>query len=195
MSDQSLILASGSAVRQKMLRNAGLNFDVVPAGIDENIDKAAPLSPEDLAMTLAQKKAQHVSRKYPSSYVIGADQVLVCENTVFSKAENVEAAKEKLRMLRGKTHSLMSGVAVAHKGEVLWSYLGQVHLTMHNFDDAFLDRYCMRAGEALTRSVGAYEYESHGAWLFEQVDGDYFTILGMPLLPLLSFLKQQGLGP
>lgn len=193
-----LILASGSRARQNMLKSAGIRFAVMPADLNEQaiIDSHGD-NDSDYAAVLAAAKAQHVAQKNPDDLVIGSDQILLCEGRVLSKAKSISEAREKLKFLRGKTHFLTSAVAVAMGDEVLWSYSATAHLRMHNFDDAFLDSYCDNAGDALTACVGAYEFEGLGAQLFEEIEGDYFTILGMPLLALLNYLRDVhniGLG-
>lgn len=187
--NKPLILASKSVARTSMLEQVGLSFDSIPADIDEDAYKREGLNPQAIAEALAKAKALHVSSFHPDVLVIGADQVLECEGELLSKADNAEQAKEKLKMLSGRTHRLISAVSVAHGGEILWSTCDEARLTMHDLDRGMLDVYCEKAGAALTRSVGAYELEATGSWLFEKVEGDFFTVLGMPLLPLLSYLR------
>ena len=191
----TLVLASQSVARQNMLSAAGLEFEVHPANIYEETFQNSDAAPIEIAKTLAQQKALAISEKFPECLVIGSDQILEFEGSLLTKAKNANAAREKLKTLRGKTHHLFSAVAVAKNNEILWDDAQGAFLTMHNFNDEFLDDYIDRAGEALTRSVGAYELESIGSQLFESIEGDYFTILGMPLLSLLSYLRtQQGIG-
>lgn len=190
-----LILASKSSARQNMLRAAGLEFEIRPAEIDESVAQSSNAPPSEVAQELARAKALHVAAGHPDALVIGSDQILECEGQILTKAANKDEAREKLKTLRGKTHSLISAVTLAKNDEILWQQTGNAFLTMHNFNDDFLESYIERAGEALTRSVGAYELESTGVQLFETIKGDYFTILGMPLLPLLTYLRtQQGIG-
>lgn len=189
-----LILASASAGRAAVLREAGLAFRQRPADIDERaLEKAAArdgaLNGDHLALMLASAKAEHVSLMEPDALVIGADQVMSCEGRLYQKPPNVAAACEQLRELRGKTHMLHAGLAVAKGGETLWRHLGLARLTMRPFSDAFLDAYARAEGETLTRSVGAYRIEGPGIQLFSQVEGDHFTIIGLPLLPLLDYLR------
>lgn len=186
-----IILASKSAARKAMLDNAGLKFSCDPADIDEQALISGAKEPERAAILLAQEKAKTVSQRRPKSLVIGSDQILVFENEILNKAETQEAAKEKLKRLRGKTHRLVSAVSVVWDGKSVWSALDSADLTMRNFDDDFLDSYCKRASDDLLNCVGAYAIEGAGAWLFENVKGDYFTIMGMPLLPLLGYLREE----
>ncbi len=188
-----LILASGSKARAGMLRGAGLVFDVIPADIDESIIQNDPAkSPQQKAFELARAKALAVSAQNADALVIGGDQVLEMEGEIFSKAGDKNEALEKLRRLSGKTHRLISAVALAKGSEIIWSHSDEVKLHMRGLDENFLQDYAAKAGEALTRAVGGYELESHGSWLFERIEGDYFTVLGMPLLPLLGRLKEEG---
>lgn len=192
-----LILASQSAARKALLEKAGLTFECLPADLDERKleEEHATKSPEDLAIVLAQEKAQHISSMYPDALVIGADQLLEFEGQIFSKAANIEDARNKLKAMRGRTHHLISAVSIAKNGEVLWSVSDKASLTMRDFDDAFLDNYIQQAGDALTKNVGAYALEGLGVQLFEDIKGDYFTILGMPLLALLKQLNERyGIG-
>ena len=146
-------------------------------------------------MTLAHEKALQIARNAPDALVIGSDQILESEGRLLNKAANENEARNKLKNLRGKIHHLFSAVAVAKNEKILWSHTGRADLTMHDISDEFLNSYIGKAGAALTRSVGAYELESHGVNLFENIEGDYFTILGMPLLPLLTYLRrEQGIG-
>lgn len=193
-----LILASGSKARQEMLTRAGLKFKAIPADIDEKALLAAlknKLPPAEIAAALAQEKAKFVTAQNPGAYVVGADQILVFKGKIFSKAATKEEARASLQKLRGQTHHLISAVCVAKDGEILWDFADSAALAMRNFDDDFLDAYCAQAGEALTKTVGAYELEGRGASLFEKTEGDFFTILGLPLLPLLGFLLQEGVVP
>ncbi len=190
-----LILASGSKARQDMMRNAGLDFEICPAEIDEGeIFNRESGSPEEKAQELARAKAKHVASSNKDAIVIGSDQILALDNEIFAKAPDKEAALQKLKSLRGKTHRLISAVSLVRAEEVIWETYETAHLHMHDLDDAFLENYCARAGNALTSCVGAYALESHGSWLFQRIEGDYFTVLGMPLLPLLTALRQEGFG-
>lgn len=190
-----LILASQSHGRKTMLQNVGLEFLSMPADLEEEEIVAQMLqqneSPDSIAKSLACKKAEHISQQKPGALVIGSDQILDCNGAILSKAETPEEAKEKLQSLSGQSHKLISAAAIACDGEILWCDVDEATLSMRALSDADLNAYCERAGEALTRSVGAYEIESHGAWLFDRIEGDYFTIMGMPLLKLLQYLKGE----
>lgn len=189
-----LVLASKSVARINMLKSAGLEFETQPADIDETPLQNSGKPPAEIAQSLAEQKALNVSGRYPDALVIGADQILECEGRLLNKAADQKEAREKLKTLRGQTHRLISAVCVVQSDKILWRHQQTASLTMRAFDDVFLEDYIQQAGEALTRSVGAYELESLGVRLFESVEGDYFTILGMPLLPLLQYLQsEQGL--
>lgn len=194
-SNAKIILASRSVARREMLEKAGVDFESIAAGIDEAEATKELLEggakPEDIAGALARRKALQVAKDNPEALVIGSDQVLVCEGALMGKAKSAEEAREKLKMLRGKTHELFSAVCVAQGGEVLWEECESAKLTMKDFDDNFLDAYTGVAGKALTRSAGAYEIENEGLKLFSDVKGDTHVILGMPLDPLLDYLEQQ----
>jgi septum formation protein len=193
-----LILASGSAARKAMLASAGLTFEVVPADIDEEsiqsmmVTESDCVESADVAAVLAMEKAMAVSRLHPDALVIGSDQVLGLGRRMFSKAANKAEARDTLDRLRGRTHELVSAVALAQNGAVLWQGFDSAQLTMRRFSDEFLGNYLERAGDRILRSVGCYELEGLGVQLFERVEGDYFTILGMPLLPLLAELRTRG---
>jgi septum formation protein len=193
-----LILASASPSRRQMLANAGLVFEVVPSSVDEDEVKRSLLaeraSARDLATTLAEMKAVAVSRRHPGALVIGADSTLACDGTLFDKPPTLAAARTQLQALRGRTHELVSAAVVARDGVRIWQAAQAGRLAMRPFSDAFLDAYLARAGEAICGSVGAYHLEGLGAHLFSRVDGDFFTILGLPLLPLLVFLADHGIG-
>lgn len=193
-----LILASASVSRRQMLQNAGLDFTIETSGVDEDEVKlslaAEKAAPRDIAETLAELKAKRVSTRHPEAMVIGADSTLACNGRLFDKPPTMEAARKQLQALAGQTHELHSSVVVARGGVRLWHCTEHARLTMRPLTDAFLDAYLARAGEAVTTSVGAYQLEGVGAHLFTRVEGDYFTILGLPLLPLLSFLAGHGVG-
>jgi septum formation protein len=194
-----LILASGSAARRTLLEAAGLNFDVIPANIDEGkirddiVGATANVEGSDIASVLAAEKARLVSIEHPSALVVGADQVLTLGGRFFSKAENLVEAREILSMLRGRTHELVSAVALARNGEVHWQTSTTAEMTMRSFSDEFLGCYLEKMGERALQIVGCYEIEGLGVQLFEDIDGDHFTILGIPLLELLARLRHEGM--
>lgn len=190
-----LILASASAARQALLRQAGLVFDVEAAAIDEaGVKQAAQAEgagATDTALLLAELKAQRVSRRHPEAMVIGCDQLLVCGERWFDKPPDLQTAREHLRVLRGHTHTLATAVVCQRAGQPLWHDVSRQHLTMRLFDDAFLDDYIATEAAALTHTVGAYRFEGPGIQLFDRIEGDHAAILGLPLLPLLGFLRQH----
>jgi septum formation protein len=193
-----LILASASVARKAMLEGAGLTFDVIPADLDETAvrnsatEENPRTEPASVATLLAAEKAKHVSRLQPNALVIGSDQVLALGDKLFAKAGSMDEARDILRALRGCTHTLVSAVALARDGEVYWRTSDSAQLTMRNFSDVFLESYLDRIGEQALRGVGCYELEGPGAQLFDRVEGDWFTILGLPLLPLLERLRQEA---
>lgn len=192
-----LILASGSAARRQMLEAAGLAFEVDAPRVDEEAAKAslraAGLEPRDQADALAELKALSVSRTRPD-FVIGADQMLAIGGEVFDKPKDTNEARQHLSRLRGQTHELITAAVVAREGAIIWRHIDTPKLRMRAFSDAFLDDYMARAGEHVLRSVGAYQLEGLGAQLFERVEGDYFSVLGLPLLPLLAFLREHDIA-
>lgn len=190
-----IILASQSAARQQLLRNAGLEFEIFPADIDERgIQIASGLKDASkVADLLAREKALHVSRLRPGRFVVGADQTMALGNRIFSKPVDRAAAALQLRDLSGNTHLLHSAVAVARDNEILFAHTGTAQMTMRVLSKDSVARYLDLAGDAVTRSVGGYQLEDIGVHLFERIEGDYFTILGLPLLPLLGFLRSAKL--
>jgi septum formation protein len=194
LAPQPLVLASKSDVRGKILAAAGLRFEIRPAQIDERAveAQAGPLDAAATARLLARKKAESVAAAQSGRLVLGADQTLARGNKRFSKPASRAEAAEQLRELRGRPHELNSALALVRDGEVLFEYVDRARLTMRNFSNAFLNDYLDMAGGAALASVGGYQLEGIGVHLFEQVDGDYFTILGLPLLPLLAFLREKG---
>ncbi len=191
----ALVLASTSAIRRSVLSAAGLAFTSVSPGVDEEAVKAERLSagdgPAAVAEQLAAIKAQKVSRE-TGGLVIGADQTLDLDGTLFDKVADAPAARERLLALRGRTHQLHAAVALAERGAVIWRERVSPRLTMRAFSDGFLDAYLDRNGEAALSSVGCYHLEGEGVQLFERIEGDYFAILGLPLLGLLSVLRTRG---
>jgi len=190
-----LVLASQSRARQMVLGNAGLSFQAVPADIDERgiQQKSGLLKPDEIAGLLAQEKALFISAKMPERHVIGADQTLSLGQRLFSKPAGRAQAAEQLEALAGKTHELHSAVAVAQGGAILFSSVSVARMTMRPLSRDDVRAYLDAAGEAVTTSVGAYQLESLGVHLFEKIEGDHFTILGLPLLSLLAFLRGQRL--
>jgi septum formation protein len=190
-----LILASQSRARQALLANAGINFNAVPAEIEERaVQQASGLStPGDIAALLAREKAISVSSRQPDRFVVGADQTLALGAKLFSKPAGRAQAADQLRALAGRSHELHSAVAVARDGKILFEGAAIARMTMRRLGEAEIDAYLDVAGEAVTTSVGAYQLEGLGVHLFEHIEGDHFTILGLPLLPLLGFLRSQRL--
>ena len=190
-----LILASQSRARQMLLANAGISFEAIPADIDERaLQKNSGLAaPGEIAGLLAREKACFVSSTNPGRYVVGADQTLALGNRLFSKPAGRAQAADQLRLLAGATHELYSAVAVARDGNILFWDVSVARLTMRGLSGAQIRAYLDEAGEAVTSSVGAYQLEGLGVHLFERIEGDHFTILGLPLLPLLAFLRGEGL--
>ncbi|WP_259218731.1 Maf family nucleotide pyrophosphatase [Bradyrhizobium centrosematis] len=190
-----LILASQSSARKMLLANAGLEFRAVTADIDERgIQGASELSnPREIALLLAREKAKAVCARYPGSYVIGADQTLALGNRLFNKPAGRPQALAQLRELAGNSHELNSAVAVAHDGKIVFEDVSIARMTMREMTEGELSAYLDVAGDAVTTSVGAYQLEGLGIHLFERIEGDHFTILGLPLLPLLAFLRSERL--
>lgn len=191
-----LIFASRSSGRSAMLRAASIPFEAFPAAVDEQAVKAALLAeeapPRDIADTLAEMKAQRVAHRAPEALVLGADQVLTCEGRLFDKPATLEEARAHLQALRGRTHDLHSAAVVYEAGRPVWRHVSRARLTMRAFSDDFLDSYVEAEGERLFSTVGAYEIEGRGAQLFARIEGDPFTIIGLPLLELLAFLRTRG---
>jgi septum formation protein len=194
-----VILASGSATRAALLRNAGLAFEQIAAPVDEGelkrSMKAEGADAAATAMALAELKARRVSEREPGALVIGADQMLVTGGTWFDKPADRAAAKAQLLALAGTSHRLISAACVLLDGERLWGRHEHATLLMRPFGEAFVERYLDAAGAAALHSVGAYQLEGLGAQLFQRVDGDYFVVLGLPLLALLDFLRGRGIVP
>nr|WP_068429983.1 Maf family protein [Magnetospirillum sp. XM-1]CUW37901.1 conserved protein of unknown function \ len=191
-----IVLASGSSARARMLADSGIEFTVEVAAVDEQAVKdslaAETRNPARVAEVLAELKAVRVSSRHPGALVIGADQMLDCDGVWFDKPTDAKAARDQLLSLRHKTHRLTSAVVVVRDGRRVWHHTESAKLTMRNFSEAFLDRYLEQAGDAVLSSVGAYQLEGLGAQLFLTVEGDFFTILGLPLLALMDFLRENG---
>ena len=190
-----LILASQSSARKTLLANAGLEFKAVTADIDErSIQAASKLSnPREIGLLLAREKAKAVSANHPGSYVIGADQTLALGERLFNKPAGRAQALAQLRDLAGHSHELNSAVAVAHDGRIVFEDVSVARMTIRQMSEGELSAYLDAAGDAVTTSVGAYQLEGLGIHLFERIEGDHFTILGLPLLPLLAFLRRERL--
>ncbi|MEP2703608.1 MAG: Maf-like protein [Roseibium sp.] len=191
-----LVLASGSRIRAELLKNAGLEIDVDPASVDERAVEEplleAGFSPEDIASVLAEAKANDVSERRPDDLVIGADQILAFEGERRTKPDDMEAARRQLLQFSGKTHELLSAVVISRNGEAIWRHVSTARLTMRDLSPEYVGHYLAAAGEDVLSSVGAYQLENIGIQLFEKIEGDYFTILGLPMLPLLGQLRALG---
>ena len=191
---RALVLASKSAARRALLQAAGVPVEIEPADIDERaVEARAGFDDAGMAAALlAREKAKAVAQNHPGRMVLGADQTLALGTRRFSKAADRAAAREQLMALRGQTHTLHSAVAVVAAGAVVFEHVDAAHLTMRAFSDGFLDRYLDAVGDAATASVGGYQLEGAGIQLFERVEGDHFTVRGLPLLPLLDWLRRAG---
>lgn len=192
---QPLILASQSAVRKSLLANAGIAVETIPADIDERAiqDKSGLKNPGEIAALLAGEKAKFISLRHPGRYVVGADQTLALGERLFSKPVNRAAASAQIATLSGQTHELHSAVSVTKDGALLFSHVSVARMTMRALTEREITAYIDEAGDAVTASVGAYQLERTGVHLFERIEGDHFTILGLPLLPLLGFLRSRNL--
>ena len=190
-----LILASQSKARQSLLANAGLAFESEPADIDERaIQQSSGLSaPGEVAALLAREKARAVSGRHPGQYVIGADQTLALGSRIFNKPAGRAQAADQVRALSGRCHELHAAIAVARDEKILFDHVAIARMTMRKLSDTEIETYLAEAGDAVTLSVGAYQLERVGVHLFERIEGDHFTILGLPLLPLLAFLRSENL--
>lgn len=196
-SRQRLILASASEARRSLLASAGLRFDVCPANIDEDaikeaIFKDAAVTPADLAQILAEAKADAHSGEAPDAIVIGSDQTLEFDGQPISKAPTIDDARRQLLAMRGKSHHLHSAAILMQAGSVMWRHVESVTVTLRSFSPEFLGHYLAHVGDAACQSVGGYQIEGAGAQLIERIEGDYFAVLGLPLLPLLHALRENG---
>lgn len=191
-----ILLASTSTIRQQMLREASISFEAAPARVDESAIRSALLGegahPRDIADALAEAKARKLAMRVPERLVLGCDQVLGFKGTVFEKPTSRNAAHEQLRALRGQTHQLFSAAVIYDDGVPVWRHVGIARLTMRQFSDSYLEAYLDRNWPDIGDSVGGYKLEHEGVRLFAQIQGDYFTILGMPLLELLNYLVLRG---
>lgn len=193
-----IILASASRSRRALMTGAGISARTEPADINETairtaLQRSSETAPGDIAEILARAKAETISEAKHEAIVIGADQVLELDGEIFEKPPDMDAARKTILALRGKTHQLHASVAVARAGEAVWAHTATAHMTMRDFDAEFVGRYLSAAGEGVLGSVGAYQLEGVGVHLFSGIDGDYFTILGLPLLPLLDYLRGEGI--
>ncbi|WP_418152421.1 Maf family protein [Litorimonas sp. RW-G-Af-16] len=190
-----IILASGSAIRREIMEGAGLDFDVVVKPVDEAAIKDAMLADgarmRDIADALAEAKARRVSQQQ-EGLVIGSDQIMVMDGQLFDKPASVEAARERLIAMRGKTHELIGATVICENGQAVWRHIAVSKLSVRDFSDTFLDTYIAREGDSLMKSVGAYRFEGPGAQLFSAVEGNFFSILGLSLLPILDYLRVRG---
>ena len=191
-----IILASASPFRLAMLRNAGIETEANPSRIDERAVEEgggdAAISPENLAWILAEAKAEEVSERFPGALVIGSDQTLSLGDEVLHKAADMEEARRRLLKLSGRTHHLNSAVVLARDGKALWGHVSVASMMMRKLDPAYIGRYLSRVGDQVLRSVGVYQIEGEGIQLFDSIEGDHFTIVGMPLLPLVAELRRLG---
>jgi septum formation protein len=193
---ETIILGSSSPFRKALLVNAGVAIEAVAAAVDERALEAplqgSGVSPEDVALVLAEAKAMDVSERKPGALVLGCDQTLSLGDEVFHKPVDMEGARRHLLALSGKTHQLNSAVVLGRDGQVLWRHVGIANLTMRKLEPAFIGRHLARVGRKALSSVGAYQIEGEGIQLFERIEGDYFTIVGLPLLPVLAKLRELG---
>ncbi|GAA0552485.1 septum formation protein [Rhizomicrobium palustre] len=194
-----LILASASAIRAKLLREAGVAFGVRPPSLDESAVKstlhAQGVALEDFAGALAEAKALDVSGAVPGALVLGCDQTLLCDDRLFDKPRDLAEARENLLFLRGKTHQLICGAVLAQNGRPVWHHVTRATLHVRDFSEAFLEAYLKSEGSEILSSVGCYRLEGRGSQLFDAVDGDFFTVLGLPLIALLSALRERAIVP
>jgi septum formation protein len=191
----SLVLASGSASRRRLLKAAGVPFTTDPADLDEDALMAAlrGAGAETMARTLAEQKALTVSRRHPGRVVLGGDSVIAFGSDYLSKCATLDEARTLMQRLSGQTHLLVSAAALARDSALLWTHVSPCHMTMRELSPQFVEDYLAREGAAILSSVGCYHFEGRGAQLFDRVDGDYFSVLGLPLLPVLVQLRKEGL--
>ena len=194
-----LLLASASPIRLQLLRNAGLEVSAQPARIDEDAIRQALLvdaaPPRDIADALAEMKARKLADKNPDALVLGCDQILAFKGQVFGKPETPDEARAQLTRFRGQTHQLISALVLYDGGKPIWRHISEARLTMRNLSDEYLDGYIARNWDSLRQSVGGYKLEEEGVCLFSTIEGDYFTILGLPLLPLIGYFGTRGFIP
>lgn len=191
-----VILASGSEIRAKLLSQAGLHFEIQIPRVDEQMIKESLIAegapPRDIADALAEAKARKVASKYPEAMVIGCDQVLDFKGELLSKPKTPEEALNQIKAMRGERHTLLSAAVIYHEGKPIWRHIGQVRLRMRNASDEYISNYVDRNWHSIQHSVGGYKLEEEGVRLFHSIEGDYFHVLGMPLLELLAFLTLRG---
>ena len=196
---RDLILASSSPIRRALLQNAGLSVLSVPPRVDEDAIRDAMIAdganPRDIADTLAESKARKVATKHPRDLVLGCDQILAQGTRIFAKAETLAEARAQLCDLRGQTHQLLSALVLYDAGQPIWRHVSVARLTMRDLSEAYLDDYLSRHWPDVSDAVGCYKLESEGVRLFTEIEGDYFTVLGLPLLPLLNFFALRGFIP
>jgi septum formation protein len=194
-----ILLASASEIRLQLLRAAGVATEARPARIDEDAVRAAleaeGASPRDQADMLAELKARKIAEKTGTGLVLGCDQILEMKRRIFTKPENPEDARTQLTNLRGQTHRLLSAAVLYEDAKPVWRFVGEARLTMRNFSDSYRDNYIARNWDSIRHAVGCYKLEEEGIRLFSAIEGDHFTILGLPLLPLLSYLQTRGIIP
>lgn len=192
-----VILASTSAARNRLLKNAGVSFHTIASGIDEAAIKRErkldDQGPREVAEALATAKALNVAREHPDTMVIGSDQLLVCNDEWFDRPIGIDAARKQLERLSGQVHQLVNATVIIKNSAAIWNHQNTINVKMHELNSDLIEKYLSKEGGAACESVGAYKLEGHGAQLLAQVDGDFFSILGLPLLPLLGFLREQDI--